>query len=58
MKRVHAMPFGAECLGDGRTRFRLWAPSAPSVALLMDDGNGARTIPMPGQSDGWRELAP
>ena len=27
------MPFGAELLGDRTTRFRLWAPGAPSVAI-------------------------
>jgi malto-oligosyltrehalose trehalohydrolase len=56
VKRIHTMPFGAERLRDGRTRFRLWAPSAQSVELVLDDGSGARTLAVPGQSDGWREL--
>ena len=35
----HAMPFGAELRGDGRVRFRLWAPAAASVHLeLLDRG--------------------
>ena len=30
---AHKLPFGAELQPDGTTRFRLWAPSMPSVAL-------------------------
>jgi malto-oligosyltrehalose trehalohydrolase len=50
------MPFGAEPLGDGRTRFRLWAPSARSVELVLSDAQSARTLAVPAQSDGWYEL--
>jgi malto-oligosyltrehalose trehalohydrolase len=50
------MPFGAQVLDDGRTRFRLWAPSASSVELVLCDGDRQHTIPMPPQSGGWREL--
>jgi malto-oligosyltrehalose trehalohydrolase len=31
------MPFGAEVLGDGGVRFRLWAPGAHQVELLLED---------------------
>ncbi|MEO6271244.1 MAG: hypothetical protein ABIP08_13165, partial [Lautropia sp.] len=43
---VHRMPFGAEVQPDGSVRFRLWAPSHPTVSLVLDDaisnaaGNG------------------
>ena len=30
------MPFGAETRADGLTRFRLWAPSARSVELVIE----------------------
>jgi maltooligosyltrehalose trehalohydrolase len=40
----HELPFGAEWLGDGRTRFRLWAPDAAAVALELDEGG--RRIPL------------
>jgi malto-oligosyltrehalose trehalohydrolase len=50
------MPFGAEALPDGQTRFRLWAPSAHSVELVIDGGNGPQGITMPAQSNGWREV--
>jgi malto-oligosyltrehalose trehalohydrolase len=47
------MPFGAESDGAGRARFRLWAPTARTVELLL--GAGA-PLPMPELGDGWREL--
>ena len=51
MQRKHAMPFGAEVLDEG-VRFRLWAPTAAQVALVLD---GAEQ-PMPEAGEGWREL--
>ena len=56
VRRAHASPFGAEPLGDGRTRFRLWAPSAKSVALRLGDPDSPRTTDMPRLGDGWYEL--
>jgi maltooligosyltrehalose trehalohydrolase len=50
------MPFGAEVLPDGRTRFRLWAPSASAIELVLADGRGSRVMSMPKQSGGWREV--
>ncbi len=47
------MPFGAELTADGRVRFRLWAPSARNVELVIHDGP---TLTMPAASDGWYEL--
>ncbi len=54
MKRIHRMPFGAEPAEGSRTRFRLWAPTAQSVELLLG-GDGA-PLPMPAIGDGWREI--
>ncbi len=51
MKRCHHMPFGTEIEPDG-VRFRLWAPSAATVELLVD---GAPPRPMDSLADGWRE---
>lgn len=57
MKRAHAMPFGAALLDTARTRFRLWAPSAKTVALVLRDGAGAdRSHDMPDTGGGWREI--
>jgi malto-oligosyltrehalose trehalohydrolase len=53
-KRRHAMPFGAQLLDQGGVRFRLWAPNARTVDLLLEDGRGALTLDALG--DGWFEL--
>src|SRR5690242_2450835 len=53
MKREHKMPFGAECLEDGSVSFRLWAPEAKQVEILL---NGAKKIRLEQKQDGWFEL--
>ncbi|HEX9673640.1 MAG TPA: malto-oligosyltrehalose trehalohydrolase [Burkholderiales bacterium] len=53
MERRHPMPFGAEVLGRERTRFRLWAPSATEVALVLAAPD--RIAPMAALGDGWWE---
>ena len=45
------MNFGATYLGGDRTRFRLWAPSQPRIAVEID----GRSLPMAPQPDGWFE---
>jgi malto-oligosyltrehalose trehalohydrolase len=55
MKRKHEMPFGAECCEDGSVRFRLWAPKAQCVEVLLQDQN-SRPLSLIKQSDGWFEL--
>jgi 1,4-alpha-glucan branching enzyme len=35
MRRVHAMPFGAQITDEG-VRFALWAPTAREVSLVLD----------------------
>jgi malto-oligosyltrehalose trehalohydrolase len=54
MKRKHEMPFGAECREDGTVRFRLWAPKASSVGLLLA-GSPLRAFPMTRLDYGWFE---
>jgi malto-oligosyltrehalose trehalohydrolase len=49
MMRSHAMPFGAELVADG-VAFRLWAPSAHRVELVVDDD---APILMPRDDQGW-----
>ena len=49
---AHAMPFGAE-LRDGAVRFRLWAPTAPGIRLVLDGGPELAMEPREG---GWHEL--
>jgi len=49
------MPFGAECLGNGCVRFRLCAPKASHVDVLLGEKS---STPHPASSvgDGWFEL--
>jgi malto-oligosyltrehalose trehalohydrolase len=56
-RRRHSMPFGAEPSADGRVRFRLWAPAANAVELMLYDSPAtAHTLAMTGQPGGWFEL--
>jgi maltooligosyltrehalose trehalohydrolase len=50
------MPFGAEYLGDGRTGFRLWAPSAKTIELVLGRGPNERRLEVPLDRDGWGEV--
>jgi maltooligosyltrehalose trehalohydrolase len=49
------MPFGAELTASGEVRFRLWAPAAHEVELVLYDAEGAavHTAPMQSLADGW-----
>jgi maltooligosyltrehalose trehalohydrolase len=49
------MTWGAQVLGDGGVRFRLWAPAANEVRLLLVDGR-ERRLPMQLQPFGWYEI--
>jgi len=49
MKRCHDMPFGARLLPQGGAEFRLWAPSAQQVELLL---NG-RPQRLTAAAEGW-----
>jgi len=49
----YRLPFGAEYLGNGRTRFRLWAPLAKTAAVLID---GRDKVPMAPLDEGWFEV--
>jgi malto-oligosyltrehalose trehalohydrolase len=46
------MPFGAELTEHG-VRFRLWAPGARRVDLVLNPGGERRTIPMQAEAAGW-----
>ena len=51
--RKHDMPFGAEILETGQTRFRLWAPDSEDVQLELTEKQ--IRLPMTRQNDGWVE---
>jgi malto-oligosyltrehalose trehalohydrolase len=46
------MSFGAEYLGNNRTRFRFWAPGQKAVGVEID---GSPPVPMTSQQEGWFE---
>jgi len=48
-----AVPFGATYLGNGRTRFRLWAPGQDGAAVEVE---GSAPLAMKRQADGWFDL--
>jgi maltooligosyltrehalose trehalohydrolase len=49
------MPFGAQVLPDGSVRFRLWAPKAQEVALLLENGE-SRPLSLSPRQNGWFEI--
>ena len=49
------MPFGAEVRDEARTRFRLWAPAARGVELLLAHGKARRETEMTALDDGGFE---
>ncbi len=57
MKYVHRMPFGAERLSDGSTRFRLWAPGCDRVTLEIDPGDAGSGSPATGTSVSMQKVA-
>jgi 1,4-alpha-glucan branching enzyme/maltooligosyltrehalose trehalohydrolase len=48
------MPFGAELTERG-VRFRLWAPGARRVDLVLNAGSERRTIPMQSEAGSWHQ---
>ncbi|MGY6276665.1 malto-oligosyltrehalose trehalohydrolase [Methylomonas sp. MgM2] len=56
--RHHSMPFGAELLCNGRTRFRLWAPAARRVDICFLENDRELLFSMDALPGGWFELTP
>lgn len=52
VSRLHPISWGAEFVGTGQVRFRLWAPAANEILLRLH-GNDA---PMTRSEDGWHEI--
>ncbi len=55
MNRIHRMSFGAQLDEQGAARFRLWAPSAHSVALSVQGEDQRQAIRMKRDGEGWYE---
>ena len=58
MKCAHAMPFGAELRADGGVRFRLLAPGAARVDLILEGNDGSQRAqwPMTRMDEGFYEV--
>jgi 1,4-alpha-glucan branching enzyme/maltooligosyltrehalose trehalohydrolase len=57
MKSCHDMPFGASILVNGKVRFRLWAPTAHSVELCLENQTDQEILlEMKRLADGWFQL--
>ncbi len=58
VRRRHHMPFGAELTPTGEVRFRLWAPAARRVELVLCDAEGVavHTAAMEALDEGWFAL--
>ncbi len=52
MKHAYAMPFGASLEPGGGVTFRLWAPDAEAVELVIASGPGEGAAAMEPQA-GW-----
>jgi maltooligosyltrehalose trehalohydrolase len=53
IRRQHRMPFGAQLTDAGAVRFRLWAPAARQVELILYHRDGPQLITMPALDGGW-----
>jgi maltooligosyltrehalose trehalohydrolase len=57
MRCRRELPFGAELLGGGGARFRLWAPGSERVCVDIVDGPGAGSAHvMQHAPNGWHEV--
>ena len=56
IRRQHHMPFGAQLTEAGQVRFRLWAPAARRVDVILHDAGGTQPLAMRSLPGGWYEL--
>src|SRR3954471_11230054 len=46
-------PIGAELVGTSETHFRVWAPKASEVEIVLESGAGRSFVQMDGESEGY-----
>jgi maltooligosyltrehalose trehalohydrolase len=56
LRRMHPMPFGAELAESGAVRFRLWAPKARQVELVLTGPSAPQSAAMQPIGEGWFAL--
>jgi len=44
---------GADVRSDGTTYFRVWAPRPQTIALVLEDPDGSRDVPLESEGDGY-----
>src|SRR2546430_14578462 len=57
IRRQHHMPFGAQLTAAGEVRFRLWAPAARQVDVILYDSGGTQPSRGTQPSGGTQPLA-
>src|SRR6266567_7719523 len=51
-------PIGAELIGPNQTHFRVWAPKAQHVDLVLEEGGSSRTLhPLEAEEGGYFSAA-
>jgi malto-oligosyltrehalose trehalohydrolase len=55
-RRQHHMPFGAQFTAAGEVRFRLWAPAAQQVDVILYHTRGTQLLAMRSLPGGWFAL--
>ena len=53
--RSHPMPFGAQLTADG-VRFRVWAPAARRMDVMLNVGGAERALAMEALPGGWFQV--
>src|ERR1700726_632217 len=56
IRRQHDMPFGAQLTAAGKVRFRLWAPAAQQVDVILYHTGGTQLLAMRALPGGWFAL--
>jgi maltooligosyltrehalose trehalohydrolase len=56
IRRQHRMPFGAQLTAAGKVRFRLWAPAAQQVDVILYHSGGTLPLAMRSLPGGWFAL--
>jgi maltooligosyltrehalose trehalohydrolase len=56
IRRQHDMPFGAQLSAARQVRFRLWAPAAQQVEVILYHTGGTQLLAMRALPGGWFEL--
>ncbi|MGF7160716.1 maltooligosyltrehalose trehalohydrolase [Rhodoligotrophos appendicifer] len=51
---AYELPYGAQVRSDGSVRFRVWAPTQPSMAVSLPGVD--ESVPMEPDGDGWFKL--